>query len=651
MLYLDARRKTVVGRRADRLRMTLFGGLKYLTRDFSVTAAPQGDIRLFFWHHQVIMMPTGRPPWEFRLGQFNHTRQTEDKVIVSVNKNGEDAFKINFKKTTNKPMDGRLDYGFEKSADRHRAQAILLALGAAVLFAWALSSGEKTNASAVGLIGAFLLLIFCTLKGGKARESRTKCEVYRARRRQLESLCDEEDPRTIERGIRDLRETKLTPHLRQLVETWMPAIEKRLEDARQFREFEWTRLEKIRRREVVSKATAKMRKMAKVRIAQSRKAHPVLAARDVAIQRLARVKARRVQLEADVDEMLEGTSWWTRLTYDYPDYNQMDKEIRDLERDVRLFLSRNAKGIREAEEKLDAAAGRIDTRLLLIEKTVIGAIPDRRQEHFDGDTIARDALMLSALSVPVSAWQDISEAGEVYEALRSVNGNFEGMSDSDIWLQTLAMEPESLAGLASLTKGALFEAHVAESTGGTLHEHFNTPDTDIVIDGMEFQVKATDSAGYIESVDPYIPIIATSEVAAETDAIDGGIANADLDSATGLALGGSVVDFPDTAIDAAIGGLSGLGIFATLRGINHAIDRHREGIDKAEAIEEGIGVTVTGTMKATVDIAEMGYKVATSRPSRFLGRQVVKAGKGIGRAIDASEERARQKEEAEKKNT
>ena len=518
-------------------------------------------------------------------------------------------------------------------------------------FAWALNAGEQTGAFGVGLIGAFLLLVICALKSGKARENRSKCEEYRACRRRLESLCDEEDPRTIERGIQHLRATKCGPHMKQLVETWAPAVNKRLDEARQFQEFERNRLERIRRRKAVSKATAEMREMAKTRIAQSRKAHSVLAARDAAIQRLARVKARRVQLEADVDEMLKGKSWWDQLTYDYPDYNQMDREIRRLEWDVKLFLSRNATVIREAEEKLDAGAGRIDKRLRRIEKTVIGAIPEKRQEPFDGDTIARDALILSALSIPVSAWQDISQAGEVYDALRSVNGNFEGMSDSEIWLQTLAMEPESLAGLASLTKGALFEAHVAESTGGTLHEHFNTPDTDITIDGMAFQVKATDSAGYIESVDPDIPVIATSEVAVETGAIDGGMTNADLESATDLAAGGSVVDFPDTAMDAVVGGLSALGIFATLRGINHAIDRYREGIDKAEAIEEGIGVAVTGTVKATVDLAEMGYKAATSRPSRFLGRQVVKVGQGIGRRIDAAEERARQKEEVEKKNS
>lgn len=580
------------------------------------------------------------------MAQRKRAQQVEGKVIASFFRGVENPSKIKLN-TIIKPTDAKLDREFEKFADRQRSLAILFALGAAALFAWALISREEATVFSFALIGAILLLAVCMLKGGKARESRTKCNEYRVLRRQLENLCEEEDPMMIERGIRKLRAAKLAPHLRQLVEAWMPTLDKRLEEARKLKEIERTRLEKIRRREAVLKATAQIREMAKAKISQSRKAHPVLAARDAANQRLARVKARRIQLEADVDEMLEGTSWWTQLTYDYPDYNKMDKEIQDIERDVRLFLSRKAKIIREAEDKLDAAAGRIDTRLRLIEENVIGAIPDRRQDHFDVDTIARDALILSALSVPVSAWQDISQAGDVYNALRSVNGNFKGMSDSEIWLQTLAMEPESLAGLASLTKGALFEAHVAESSGGTLHEHFNTPDTDIVIDGVEFQVKATDSAGYIESVDPDIPIIATSEVAAETDAIDGGMTNADLDSATDLALGGSVIDFPDTAMDAVIGGLGGLGLFATLRGINHAIDRHREGIDKAEAIEEGIGIAVTGTMKATVDMAEMGYKVATSRPSRFLGRQVVKAGKGIGRAIEAAEERARQKEEAE----
>lgn len=554
-------------------------------------------------------------------------------------------------KTINKPTDAKLDRQFEASANRQRSQAILFAVGATAFTVWTFSTRAGSDAFYFGLTGAIVLVSICVLKGGKARQSRNKCEEYRARRRQLENLCKEEDPTAIERGVLALRKASLAPHLRELVEAWMPTIDERLEDARQFRELECARQEKIRRREAVSKATAQMREIAAARIAQSRRAQPILAARDAAIQRLARVKARRVQLEADVDAILKGTSWWNQIIYDRPDYKKMDKEIRDLESEVSLFLKRKAKEIQAAEDKFDAAAGRIDARLQLIEKTVIDAIPDSRQEPFDGETTARNALILSALSVPVSAWQDISQAGEVYDALRLVNGNFDGMSDSEIWLQTLAMEPEKLAGLASLTKGALFEARVAEITGGILHEHFNTPDTDIVIDGIKFQIKATNSVDYIESVAPDIPVIATSEVAAETGVIDGGVMNADLNSATELALGGSVIDFTDTALDAVVGGLGGLGIFATLRGINHAIDRHHKGIDKAQAIEEGIGVAITGTLKATVDAAEMSYKVATSRPGRFVGRQVVKVGKRIGRVIEAAEERARVKEEAAKGKT
>ncbi|MEZ5497411.1 MAG: hypothetical protein R3F25_11405 [Gammaproteobacteria bacterium] len=80
------------------------------------------------------------------------------------------------------------------------------------------------------------------------------------------------------------------------------------------------------------------------------------------------------------------------------------------------------------------------------------------------------------------------------------------MSNSEIWWETLWMSPESHAGLVSLTKGAYFEQLVASDTGGQLHEHFNNPDTDIVLGGVEFQLKATESVTYINSVDEEIPI-------------------------------------------------------------------------------------------------------------------------------------------------
>ncbi len=252
--------------------------------------------------------------------------------------------------------------------------------------------------------------------------------------------------------------------------------------------------------------------------------------------------------------------------------------------------------------------------------------------------MASSALLLGALSVPVSAWNDISRSGQVYDALRSVNGNYAGMSDTEIWMQCLLLPPDSLLGLASLTKGALFEGHVAGTTGGNLHTNFNFPETDIVIDGTAYQIKATDSESYIATVDPDIPVIATSEVAERTDAIDGGLSNAELESWTELALGGTVIDLGDTAIDAVMAGLGGLSVLATIRGINHAAARHRAGIDGIDAIAEGVGVAVTGTMKATVDLAETGYKIAKSRPSRFVGRQVMRGLGAVGRAIDGPSE-------------
>lgn len=86
------------------------------------------------------------------------------------------------------------------------------------------------------------------------------------------------------------------------------------------------------------------------------------------------------------------------------------------------------------------------------------------------------------------------------------------------------------------------------------------PETDIVIDGVEMQIKATDSIDYINSVNDDILVIATSEVALTSGSIDGGYTNEELTNSVGLALGGSTVDIPDTAMDAILAGVGGLGL-------------------------------------------------------------------------------------------
>lgn len=228
------------------------------------------------------------------------------------------------------------------------------------------------------------------------------------------------------------------------------------------------------------------------------------------------------------------------------------------------------------------------------------------------------------MSVPVSMWADANRAHEVFGALRAVNGNYSSLSDADIWWEILFLPSESLAGLVSLAKGAYFEKLVAEDSGGELFEHFNHPDTDIMIDGVAYQLKATDSTSYIHSVSESIPVIATSEVAEKTDAIDSGFSNEDLSDTVELALGGSVIDMADSSADAILAGLGGLSAFATLAGIAHAAEKYEKGGDPVEAMFEGAGVAIEGTARAAVNTLELGYKLLNSRPSRFIGRLILK---------------------------
>ena len=187
------------------------------------------------------------------------------------------------------------------------------------------------------------------------------------------------------------------------------------------------------------------------------------------------------------------------------------------------------------------------------------------------------AGLISFLSLPISIVPDIRRSNEVYDALRSANSNFERMSNAEIWWEVLWMSPESHAGLVNLTKGALFERLVAQDTGGQLHEHFNHPKTDMVISDTETQLKATDSVGYINSVDDDIPVIATSEVAAMTDAIDSGYTDEEITQQVELALGGTVLDIADTTVDAVLAAGGTLGVMAILHGISHASEQHEKG--------------------------------------------------------------------------
>jgi len=321
----------------------------------------------------------------------------------------------------------------------------------------------------------------------------------------------------------------------------------------------------------------------------------------------------------------EGFSWWKKMKYEEgPDYSEFDDAIKRL---TKLQDGMNAKHESDFAqlylhfEQLERQAFR---RMTVAKKNADLFVQNGQYPDDFEAPMLEAALWFSALSVPVSIWADIASAMDVYEALRSVNGKFAGMSNTDIWWESLLMSEESFVGLAALAKGVYFERLVAADSGGELHAHFNHPDTDIIIDGVGHQIKATDSDAYIYSVDESIPVITTSEVAASTGAIDGGYSEEELSSNVDLALGGTVVDMGDTGVDAILAGLGGLGFIPSLKGIHHASVKHQNGGDGVEAMFEGAGVAIEGTAEALVNVLEMSYNFSNSRPVRAVVRGLKK---------------------------
>lgn len=328
-------------------------------------------------------------------------------------------------------------------------------------------------------------------------------------------------------------------------------------------------------------------------------------------------KSKRERLNNNWDVAYKNFSWWNKLKHDEKlDLSDLDKRISDLEIAVNKFNQKHKADVCNIDEYFEKLIEQSNQRLGVACQKLQYSIRQGDIETVDKSLIA--ATWLSIISVPASVVADVVSSNAIYDALRSVNSNFEEMSNSEIWWETLWMSSESLRGLTSLTKGAYFENLVANDTGGQLADHFNNPDTDITIEGIEVQLKATNSIGYINSVDDDIPVVATTEVAEYTNALDSGYTNDELTSTVDMALGG-FIDAKGTAVDAILTGVGSLGIFASIRGINHAAEKYEKGVNAEEAFFKGMGIAIEGTAKGIVDASEMVYKVAMSRPSRFVG--------------------------------
>lgn len=343
-----------------------------------------------------------------------------------------------------------------------------------------------------------------------------------------------------------------------------------------------------------------------------------------------KLSKRRKELQAQWDATYETLSWWNKIKHaDGPDFSELDGNISKVKELTKNFDIKHGAELVKLEAAYKALHDKALNRCQRAFDASVVYVNDKYAGSNSTPNVSTDHLLLAAgwagvFGLSYSLWDDFMTTHDVYDALRGVNGNFEGMSDSEVWLETMWMTPESLSGLASLTKGAYFEQLVATDTKGELFKHFNHPDTDITIDGIAYQLKATDSVDYIDSVAADIPVIATSEVAESANAIDSGFTNVELTADVDMAIDGIGIDPGDIMTDGILAGLGGLGFFATLNGINHASERYNQGSDGEQAIFEGLGVAIEGTAKTMVDAGEMVYKAATSRPSRAVGRGILK---------------------------
>lgn len=389
-----------------------------------------------------------------------------------------------------------------------------------------------------------------------------------------------------------------------------------------------TTIEEKYRREVAKQVEdefVQFKQQYRQKIEEIRDEHPLHKASFALKSSITHLQSRRAELVYSWGEAYKNFSWWNKLKYgESPDFEELDKTILGMEQALSDLHKSRANEFVKLKTYYAVLINRAFERVATTKCSVDEYVKQCNSEDALGQNLLQKGFWLAMLSLPVSAWADVSRAGDVYDALRSVHGGFELESNAEIWWYSLLLPAESLVGLSSLAKGAYFEQLVAVDTGGELFEHFNHADTDIVIDGIEYQIKATDSVSYINSVADGIPIISTSEVAELTDGIDMGYSNEELSKSIDLALGGTVVDFGDTAVDAILTGVGGLGLFATLQGIDHAVKMHENGGDGAEAIFEGAGVAIEGTARAAVNTLEMGYNILNSRASRFIGRQLVK---------------------------
>lgn len=160
---------------------------------------------------------------------------------------------------------------------------------------------------------------------------------------------------------------------------------------------------------------------------------------------------------------------------------------------------------------------------------------------------------------------------DVFDAVRRGYSELNDVSDGEILDYFSSVNVEEVLGHTNHVKGILFEQQYVDILSdqgieASLFAATNHPGTDVSLfeagEAVELQLKATDSASYVEAsmlANPDTPFVVTSEVAAQIDGqmvVDSGIENAALESAVS-----------DTLFDEAVNPLGVVSLFRLLIGL------------------------------------------------------------------------------------
>src|SRR5690606_32487202 len=156
-----------------------------------------------------------------------------------------------------------------------------------------------------------------------------------------------------------------------------------------------------------------------------RNRHPLFHALHALESAEAHLKLRRKLIAYRWNRAYHQFSLYDKLKYgDSPDFSALDKQLRALEfAQIRLLSEKEAEFIQvkvRYAELVKQALVRVSTAKQNVEQYIHQA----KREDALGKELLQTGLFFGAMSIPVSLWGDLSSAGDVYDALRSVHGGF-----------------------------------------------------------------------------------------------------------------------------------------------------------------------------------------------------------------------------------